>query len=104
MLLGPYTAHRPLSPQLKSYSRQFGFSFEVEMLHLSYEFFKQLKRVQMQKSWPHLLNLLRETCSITNNPPVTLLSLGYLKLYLTNCAQVKRTKHDLLSLFYLCHM
>ncbi|KAL5265755.1 hypothetical protein ACHWQZ_G006460 [Mnemiopsis leidyi] len=71
---------------------QFGFSFETELVHLAYEYFRHLKKHTMQKAWPHLLNLLREACTITNQPPVTLLAVGFLQLYLTNCPQVDDTK------------
>eukprot|EP00116_Pleurobrachia_bachei_P000539 sb/3460801/ len=64
---------------------QFGFSFETELMHLSYEFFKHLKKHVMSKAWPHLLHLLREANTFTSQPPVTLLSLAFLHLYLTNC-------------------
>ena len=76
----------------KDSREQFGFAFEAELVHLSYEYFKSLKIQTMQKAWPHLLNLLREACSITNQPPVTLLSLGFLQLYLSNCSQLDDTK------------
>ena len=71
---------------------QFGFSFETELVHLTFEYFRHLKKQTMQKAWPHLLNLLREACTITNQPPVTLLAVGFLQLYLTNCPQLDDTK------------
>ena len=121
---------------------QFGFSFETELVHLCYEYFRwvfswpdvinpsrdcityhftlqnesaiqrisyvfelglilpltfnliipilrQLKKSTKQKAWPHLLNLLRECCLVTNQPPVILLALGFLQLFLANLNQVR---------------